>query len=767
MQKSRKWRSAAVIALTSITSPFIGQLGGTAGVRMVSADSGVTLEFVGRMNTSMGLAASEISAYDPESRRIFVTNGLTNRIDIFSIENPSEPVRMSSVNFDAIGVTGVQSVASKNGYVAAATSVGGNNQAAGRIIIMDADGQIDERAPEGVTVGSLPDSVHITPDGRYVLSANEGEPADYCLENGVLPTTKDPYGSISIIDLNSRDLAAVTIDFAFLNNYASDIRAAGGRIYGPNASVAQDVEPEYIAISADSGTAFVTLQENNSVAEIDIATKSIRRVMGLGYKNHALAGNGLDPSDQDSAVAIASWPVKGMYQPDNIHTFKGSDGVNYFVTANEGDAREYKCLLGGAASAGLQAEDARVGSVGVDGVNIPAAVSANAQLGRLSVTRFFPATYTNEGTATTSTSATDFTSLYSLGGRSMTVWKQPSTGLTIDSAVLVADTGDLIEQKIATLLPNNFGSDWNTSTGTVNAKDTRSDNKGPEPEGLGFGYAYGRTLAFVGLERVGGVMAFDISNPSAPQYLDYVNSSKFSGVGGANFSTGGAPAGDVSPEGVLFVNATDSPTGVPLLVVSNELSGTTSIYKVAGTPVVPGAPSKVAASVSASSAVVSWQPNPDDGGSRITKYLVTSSPAGASCTTTDTQCTLTGLKRGIGYRFSVVAVSAVGRSKPVNTAVRTAGLDLKVASSVMTTVSGRKVTAVVSAPVTGQKPTKFAVQLRKDGTLVKSILVRVVGGRATTTVSATDSGTHTLTVVALYSNGTKRVWNGPNLTLGS
>ncbi|MEY3587643.1 MAG: hypothetical protein RJA47_239, partial [Actinomycetota bacterium] len=333
-------------------TPLVTAVGPTGTATIAKAGTGLSLEYLGRMDSGMGLAGSEISAYDRETERVFVTNGFTNRIDVFSIEDPTKPARLSSISFDSIGVTGVQSVAARNGFVAAAASVGGNNQAPGKVIITDVDGEIDPRAPQGVTVGSLPDSVHITPDGRYVLSANEGEPADYCLENGVLPTTKDPHGSVSIIDLESKTLAVTTLDFSFLNNYVDDIRTSGARVYGPNATVAQDLEPEYIAISADSKTAFVTLQENNAVAEVDIASQSIRRIMGLGYKDHSVAGNGLDPSDQDSAVAIGKWPVKGMYQPDNIHTFRGSDGSEYFVTANEGDAREYKCLLGGAASAG-------------------------------------------------------------------------------------------------------------------------------------------------------------------------------------------------------------------------------------------------------------------------------------------------------------------------------------------------------------------------------------------------------------------------------
>ena len=499
------------------------------GTKAASAATGISLEFLGRANSGSGNAGSEIAAYDVKSKRLFVTNGATNNIQIFDIANPSSPALLKNVDLGALGVTGIQSVASKAGYVAAVASVGGNNQAAGKVFLMDVDGNIDKRATTGIVVGSLPDSVHFSPNGKFLVSANEGEPRDYCLTDGVLPTTTDPNGSVSVIDVTSTTLETTTIDFSSFNANAADIRTAGGRIYGPGATVAQDIEPEYIAITADSKKAFVTLQENNSVAEIDLTTKKITKVMGLGYKDFNATGKGLDPSDQDSSsnsgINIANWPVRGMYQPDAIASFSDDAGNHYFATANEGDAREYKCLLGGLSSGSAQAEDARVSAVGVDGTALASTVATASNLGRLGVTRFEPSTYTNGGTALTAASATDFTSLYTLGARSLSIWKSPTGTNSIAGATLVGDTGDAIEKKIAELLPTYFNGDWSTSTGTPNAKDSRSDNKGPEPEGLAVAKVFGRTVAFVGLERIGGVMAFDISSPSNPTYLTYTNSS--------------------------------------------------------------------------------------------------------------------------------------------------------------------------------------------------------------------------------------------------
>lgn len=759
------------------------------GTKAVSAATGISLEFLGRANSGSGNAGSEIAAYDVKSKRLFVTNGATNNIQIFDIANPSSPALLKNVDLGALGVTGIQSVASKAGYVAAAASVGGNNQAAGKVFLMDVDGNIDKRATTGIVVGSLPDSVHFSPNGKFLVSANEGEPRDYCLTDGVLPTTTDPNGSVSVIDVTSTTLETTTIDFSGFNANAADIRTAGGRIYGPGATVAQDIEPEYIAITADSKKAFVTLQENNSVAEIDLTTKKINKVMGLGYKSYS-AWAGLDPSDQDSSsnsgINIANWPVKGMYQPDAIASFSDDAGNHYFATANEGDAREYKCLLGGLSSGSAQAEDARVSAVGVDGTALASTVATASNLGRLGVTRFEPSTYTNGGTALTATSATDFTSLYTLGARSLSIWKSPTGTNSIAGATLVGDTGDAIEKKIAELLPTYFNADWNTSTGTPSAKDSRSDNKGPEPEGLAVAKVFGRTVAFVGLERIGGVMAFDISSPSNPTYLTYTNSSVFTGVGGANFATAGAPAGDVSPESVLFVKASESPTGDPLVIVAHELSGTTAIYKVVGSTTTPARPTNVVASLSKYSAKVSWAEPEDDGGKPLTSYVVKAVPGPDFCTTTTTSCVIKGLQAGVKYRFTVAARNSdtTGSASIASNYVqpkffatnvgRTISIAKKPATSFATDVAifvkDRNVSVGVVTPkskVKGQQVVRYSIELRDQSgkTIDEKLSVTKAGATVVTTIESAQSGRVRVVVVASSTNSKKTVWNGPFITL--
>ena len=217
--------------------------------------SGVSLRFVSRFTSGSGLQGAEISAMDAKSKRLFSLDGAKNAINIIDISNIKEPKLVKSVDLKSKGVTGIQSIAAMNGLVAVATVTTSKTEA-GRVFMMDVNGNLLPGAPKGVVVGSLPDSIHFSPNGRFVLTANEGEPQDYCKVNGVLPETSDPKGSVSMIDTTAKKIVAKTLDFTAFAERANGIIYAGGRVYGPGATVAQDLEPEYIAISQDSKTAW-------------------------------------------------------------------------------------------------------------------------------------------------------------------------------------------------------------------------------------------------------------------------------------------------------------------------------------------------------------------------------------------------------------------------------------------------------------------------------------------------------------------------------
>jgi len=563
----RKIKTTAIFAALLVTSTAFAS---TLPMQVVSAaPSAGELASVGRWVSGSGLGGAEITAYDAKSFRMFVTNGATNQIDIVDIKNPKKPVLFGRINLAKSGVVGIQSVAVKDGIVAIAAVMSTNKAEAGRVFLADVNGKLVPSALTGIAVGSLPDSIHFSPNGQYVITANEGEPTSYCLTNGTLPTTTDPNGSISIIDISKKKLTATTIDFSAFDIRKDALTYTGARVFGPNATVAQDLEPEFITISNDSNYAWVTLQENNAIATIDLTTKKIIAVNGLGFKNFNTGG--LDSSDKDNAINITTKNVYGMYQPDGIAQMTIGE-TTYLITANEGDAREYACLMGGTDAATLEAEDVRFGKNAASTVD--ATLKTDAVAGRLKVTPFTPASVTGAPI----TAKTTVSDAYSYGARSFSVWKATTLEgvFTMDQ---VFDSGSSMEKQLASLAPTRFNADWNTTTGLINAVDSRSGGKGPEPEGLGIGTAYGRMWMVVGLERDGGLMLYDMTNPTAPEFKSYINTSN--PAGNMLQSTKKiAAAGDVSPEGILIISPKDSPTGKALVIASYELSGTVGIYEI-------------------------------------------------------------------------------------------------------------------------------------------------------------------------------------------
>jgi len=401
------------------------------------------------------------------------------------------------------------------------------------------------------------------------------------------------------------------------------------RIYGPNASVAQDLEPEYIAVSADGTTAWVTLQENNALAKVDIATATVTNVLPLGYKDHGAVGNELDVADEEKVINIRNWAgVRGMYLPDSMVSYTVGNQT-YLVTANEGDARAWgedndlywgtkTPVVAGDASKGF-VEEFRVkhlinksGWAGRSGDDLPPQLRdlaaggllnpatfgycgaiagdplgcrADAALGRLNISWTMgyrvdamgaPVMFNAAGAEDPTGNRLMYDNLYSYGARSFTIWDANGN--------LVWDSGAEIEKFLAS--PDcKLGSTrsipcatwFNSGHNEGNALDSRSDAKGPEPEGLALGKIGNKTFAFIGLERMGGVLVYDITNPAAPKRVDYLNTRDewVAKPSAANLAT----VGDLGPEGLVFIPAAQSPNGKPLLVVGNEVSGTTAVLQ--------------------------------------------------------------------------------------------------------------------------------------------------------------------------------------------
>ena len=486
--------------------------------------------------------AAEIAAFDSGSDRLFFVNADANSVTILDLSDPGAPTMVGDIAMDAYG-GGVNSVDVYDGLVAAAVQADefdGN----GSVVFMDTDGNVLGT----VEVGVLPDAIAFSPDGSTVVTANEGQPAeDY---------SSDPEGSISIIDISGGVASATVANATFEDFNEGGSREAelpdDIRIFGPGSTVAQDLEPEYSTFSPDGSKVYTTLQENNGLAIVDVATATVDAIVALGWKDHNLPANQFDASNRDDALNMRNWNVWGMYQPDAIATIEMNGGV-YLVTANEGDARDYDGF----------SEEARVADLTLDpDVYSDTTLQEDENLGRLLTTTTMGDT---DGDG-------DVDQIFAYGARSFSIW-MASTGQ------LIYDSGSTLERITAQHYPSDFNSN-NDENGSF---DARSDDKGPEPEAVEVGQVGDNLYLFVGLERVGGVAIFNINDPSSPEYVTYFNNRDFS----VDFDPDTVTpeeieaVGDLGPEDITFISAENSPTGVPLIVVANEVSGSISTFALA------------------------------------------------------------------------------------------------------------------------------------------------------------------------------------------
>ncbi|MGO3022499.1 MAG: choice-of-anchor I family protein [Brevibacterium sp.] len=522
-----------------------------------ASDAQIEMGFLGSHETGrFDESAAEITAVHGDT--VFTVNAQAATVDVIDASDPTNPQKVAEIT----GTGVANSISIREDGLGVIALEDKDKTHPGTVMFFDANDPEADILGE-VPVGSLPDMVTVTPDGSHALVANEGEPAD--------DFSTDPEGSVSVIDLPAEvaapsDSDAHTADFHEFEDGGAKTLPEDVRIVGPTPEedlpISRNLEPEYITVAGDK--AYATLQEANAIAVVDIASASVEEILPLGLKDHGQAGNGLDASDRDPedapTVNITEYEgLKGAYMPDTISTFT-SGGTDYLVTANEGDSREWGDFV----------DAARVKDLGEDGLAAVCETSpladklGEADLGRLNI-------ITDLGL---NDAGDCYEELVAFGARSFSVW-------TTDGK-LVADSGDEFEKLTAEAVPEFFNSNHSESN-----LEGCSDDKGPEPEALTIGQVGERTYAFVGFERIGGVAAFDLSDPSAPKFATYFNNRDFSVSVEDEIEDVSDPAallssaGDLGPEGITFLGADESPTGGAALVVGNEVSGTTSLYSVA------------------------------------------------------------------------------------------------------------------------------------------------------------------------------------------
>lgn len=498
-------------------------------------------------------SSSEIIAYSAKEKFLFNTYGSPGDggVQIVNAATPSSLTSLGQIDMSTIGGDTVKSISSVaadplgRGFGVATFIPRNSGSSEGRVVFFDPQ---SKTVLNSVKVGFHPDMIRFSADGTKLYVANEGEPNS----EGTAPTVThlDAPGSISIIDISSvatrSDVAGIgngnvgTYDFSSVDLSGVRVHPSNDPLKTPGAARYKDIEPEYI--TELNGKLYVTLQENNAVGEFDVATRQWTRVDSLGTIQQTIDASDREGAGNTPLIRIDD-VVSGMPMPDAIASLKVG-GVNYYITANEGDGRPADFVQAGHPE--FLRDDPRVSELtldptykaSLDALYGGANSTANSRLGRLRVSRYDSDT---DGDG-------DADQLLMFGTRSFTVWNA-------DTGSRIWDSGSFFETQTALEFPGLFNSE-----GTPGGFDSRSPNKGPEPEGITLGEVNGRTWAFVGLERIGGVMIFDVTDPTHPGFVDYFNT------------------GELGPEGLNFVSAADSPIGRPLLFVGYEVSSKIGVY---------------------------------------------------------------------------------------------------------------------------------------------------------------------------------------------
>lgn len=499
-------------------------------------------------------SAAEIVAFHPASKRILTVNAVSGEVDILDASDAANPQKVSTVSVG--GDKEINSVAVRRDGLAVAAVQQADKTQQGEALFFDVS---TGKELGRVGVGSLPDNVHITADGSYALLANEGEPSNELNATGD-DYAVDPEGSVSVIALPKTVSAPTEADARIADFRAFDgtTLPEGVRVFGPEAHDAKpsiDFEPEYIT-SAD-GVAYVTIQEANAIAVLDIASATVTKILPAHITDHSQVP--LDTSNKDGAAQLRTLGVKGLSMPDSIGAFKAG-AKTYFATANEGDAREWG-VAEDEGGTGVYTEETELKDLIKEGKVCEGALGdvvldevANKKVaGNLKVTN---ASGWNEEKGC-------FDEVYSYGTRSFSIYDEAGNVVFDSSSQFEEISAKLHAEAVLNHNADNESAEF----------DDRSDNKGPEPEALAIGKVGDKTYAFVGAERLGGIFVYDVTEPANAKFTTYVNN--------RDFSTDEFPqAGDLGPEGFAFVDKKDSPTGNYMLIVGNEVSGTTTTYDI-------------------------------------------------------------------------------------------------------------------------------------------------------------------------------------------
>ena len=544
-------KAALVLLLLVFSSSFVG-----AGEIELTKVAGYS---AGEFNVDGGVM--EIISYSQKTGYAYAVNGQSGVLAVIDLSKINENEVLEGIDIDIKGIVEKEDPAfiygdmtsvsvSSSGDKLALALQDERYDANGRVAIFDCreDGSVVYLFM--VEAGVQPDMVLFVGDD-LVLSADEGEP-----RAGFGEGIMDPAGSVTIVDVAGRK--SNIVGFSSFDDDASLKALDKSGVLVMNGKLPSvDFEPEYIAYS--DGKAYVTLQEANAIAVLDVETGSFDGVYPLGFEDYGKYP--VDIDKKDDAYSPISYPgLYGIRMADGISAFT-SNGSTYLVTANEGDAREWGDEEEGTF---YISEDERDFS---DGDTSPLSIVSKVNGNLDGKVVFFKSG---------DFSGLDENSEYIFGGRSFTIYK-----VTVNGLEEVFTSGNDLEEISFEAYPEYYNASNDNSS-----LDDRSGKKGVEAESVATGVVDGRTYAFVALERIGGVVVYDVTDVENVSFVTYVNTRDFETVvpGSEVYEDGEldkwVTGGDVAPEGLCFVSSQSSPNGKALLLVASEVSGTVAVFEI-------------------------------------------------------------------------------------------------------------------------------------------------------------------------------------------
>lgn len=277
-------------------------------------------------NLQLGDAAdtetsAEIVDVTRDGRTLIYTDSPTGRIGFIDASNPRSPQPKGAL--DLAGEPTSVATAGWWTLVAVNTSTSFTSPSGELLVINPYTRQIVKRLP----LAGQPDSVAVSPDGRYAAIVIENE-RDEDLNDGLLPQL--PAGSLQVLDLKGPP---------WKWNGLRTVDLTGLAATGPT-----DPEPEFVDINSRN-EAVVSLQENNHLAIVDLRRARVTKHFSAGATDVTdVDATEEDLGPQGNGLIELTEDLPGRRrEPDAIHWIDDDT----FATANEGDYEDENGVEGG------------------------------------------------------------------------------------------------------------------------------------------------------------------------------------------------------------------------------------------------------------------------------------------------------------------------------------------------------------------------------------------------------------------------------------